>query len=388
MKLSLSLCLLIIARLSLCQQVVYVDPNKSLDKQLRLSEIASDIKYIKLETNDSCFIGEIKKAVLDDSYIFISSPYKDYTRLLMFSVNGKFIRNIGISGRGPGEYSDVMDFCLNRAEQIIYILDPLGKILSYNYSGKYLKTINLTCRPAGLLFFNNMLWLFSAWPDYYLNNGFCILVIPTDKKIGTTYLLNRNWINAKRTPNTLVYPNYFFAKNSNNSISFFEEKFDTIYYIDSQFKVTPKFVIKLTNELPWNLLTTTEYNQAVKTHNALFDFLETKKYFFFSVMIPNPASTYFFVVSKENGEIIKHNTKDKQYILNDLDGGLTFIPKGFASENVLYSSIDCFRLKEYMEGLKSKNQLFKNASQNNRLSQLALGSDISDNPILVFLYLK
>ena len=389
MRLVLFFCFLLINILLSGQKVIKIDPDKGADRQLHLSEIASEIKYVKLETNDSCFISDVVKVVTDGAYIFISSHFKDYTRLLMFSESGKFKRNIGICGRGPGEYSDVMDFSINPSEQIIYILDPLGKILLYNYTGRYLITIKLDARPSNILFHNNKIWLFSAWPDYYLNNGYCIQVIEANNHGKKTYLLNRKRIKITRNPNSYIYPNFHYSVNSGNSISFFEERFDTLYYIDNQFKITPKFVIELKDDLPMNLSTADEFRQAFKTSNNLFDFIEIKNYLLFSVMSPNPVRKYFFAVSKASGEIFKHDmTKDKQQMINDLDIGLPFNLRGYASFNLLYSSIDCFKLKEYLEKVQLKKQPGLNSGQYYHLSKLVNDTKISDNPVLIFIKLK
>lgn len=354
MRTVLFICLLVLSSLSTAQKIVKIDPGKGIIRQLYLSEIASDIKYTKLETNDSCLISQIVKVITDEAHIFVSSHFQDYTRLLMFSKNGNFLRNIGVYGRGPGEYSSVLDFALDPVKKIIYILDPLGKVLLFNYKGNYLRTIKLEARPSNILYHDNKIWLFSAWPDYYLNEGYCILVFPPDNPGEKIYLLNRKRITVKRTQNTLIYPNNYYSVNSDKAVCFFEEKFDTLYYINNNFKITPKYVIELKNDLPLKLVTQTDFNRAIKTHNVLYDFIDTKYYLLFSVMTPNPVTRYFFAVSKTSGDVFRHNTtEDNQQMINDLDDiRLPFNLRGYSSKNVMYSSMDCYKIKEFLENLK------------------------------------
>jgi hypothetical protein len=59
---------------------------------ISLSQMASNVEYIKLETKDNCLLWEgLKKYLFTDNFIFISN--KDH--ILKYSRDGKFIRKIG-----------------------------------------------------------------------------------------------------------------------------------------------------------------------------------------------------------------------------------------------------------------------------------------------------
>jgi hypothetical protein len=365
---------------------IVIDPSKDKEKITYLSEIAKKVEYIKLETTSECNITKISKLIVSDSILLVSSPYTDYTRLLMFNVDGGFIREIGTYGRGPGEYITVLDFTVNKLEKLIYILDTMGKIFVYDYSGKYLKTINLDSRPTNILYNNEAIFLFNAWPDYYLNNGFGITIMPTGKDQKPIYLLNRKSIKAQRTRYALIYPNYFFGVNNDNSVSFIEAKFDTLYNINTKFQIQPKLVIKLVNALPRDLLTEDDYRLAAKKHNTHSSFLEVNNFLFFTVITPKPVKKYLYTMNKSTGEISKNCIDDsKTYIYNDVDGGLSFNPQGVAERGVLYSTFDCFKLKEY---IKDKTSNLKKPSKFNSLDKLIQNSDISDNPIIMLVTVK
>lgn len=76
------------------------------DDSLLLTDIVSDVEYVKLETTDKGLVGELNKGYVSDSAIFYCSrgsgtppPY-----IFMFDrFSGKFIRTLGKSGQGPGE---------------------------------------------------------------------------------------------------------------------------------------------------------------------------------------------------------------------------------------------------------------------------------------------
>ena len=81
-----------------------IDPDRVTD-DLDLSCILTDsIEIIKLNTSDECLIGEIKQVSFTDQFIFVSDPYVSQ-KIFMFDKNGKFVKNIGRQGGGPGEYS-------------------------------------------------------------------------------------------------------------------------------------------------------------------------------------------------------------------------------------------------------------------------------------------
>ena len=74
-----------------------------------LSQIASNIEYIQLETKDDCLMwGGVKRYLFTDDFIFISN--KDH--ILKFSREGKFIRKIGSPGRGPGEIDLIVNMSI------------------------------------------------------------------------------------------------------------------------------------------------------------------------------------------------------------------------------------------------------------------------------------
>lgn len=76
------------------------------DAPLLLSDIVSDVEYVKLETADKGLVGELKRGYVSDSAIFYcsGSAGNPPPHIFMFDrFSGKFIRTLGKSGQGPGE---------------------------------------------------------------------------------------------------------------------------------------------------------------------------------------------------------------------------------------------------------------------------------------------
>lgn len=120
---------------------------------------------IPLETTKESLIGDIYKAMVVRDTIFIMDFRNQ--RLLAFNMNGKFLGQIGVRGRGPREYLEVRDFDIR--ENSIYALD-YRKIHRYNvatfeYEG------NIQINRAYESPFNPIQFAFFGESDYFLWAG-------------------------------------------------------------------------------------------------------------------------------------------------------------------------------------------------------------------------
>lgn len=104
-----------------------------------LSEVFKAGSMVKLETLDTCLIGQIAQIEIKDGYFFINDSWK---RILMFDTLGNFIKQIGRQGQGPGEYTNVSTMTVDGENDKILVC-TWDKIYSYDYSGQHLGTTNL-----------------------------------------------------------------------------------------------------------------------------------------------------------------------------------------------------------------------------------------------------
>jgi hypothetical protein len=68
--------------------------------EVDIREISEKLDLIRLETSESTLIGNINNVVLDDEYIIISSREGYF----LFNRQGKFLRRLFDTGRGPDEF--------------------------------------------------------------------------------------------------------------------------------------------------------------------------------------------------------------------------------------------------------------------------------------------
>jgi hypothetical protein len=95
----------------------------SISKGYRFEDLIEDYKYIKLETNTDCLLGEIKQVEFYESKIFILTE-----EIYCFNLDGKFLFSINQKGRGPSEFIQISNFSIFNG--IIYLTTP-GKLLSF-----------------------------------------------------------------------------------------------------------------------------------------------------------------------------------------------------------------------------------------------------------------
>lgn len=129
-----------------------------LTENIPISEVATNIQYIPLETNIKCLLGQSPRIQITDHNIFIST---DMEHLYRFSRNGKFINEIGRVGKGPGEYNKIINYVIDEKNQNIYINDsPFGKkILCYNFEGRYLQKFKLDMNSMVIeTFYDNIMF--------------------------------------------------------------------------------------------------------------------------------------------------------------------------------------------------------------------------------------
>ena len=106
---------------------------------LNLSDYATEIKYIPLETNDSVLVGRISQISYENEKI-LTGHVTHSGIYYLFDKNGKFCCQIGQSGQGPGDYLLAGQTFMH--ENLIYINDP-RKTLIFDTTGYLVERINL-----------------------------------------------------------------------------------------------------------------------------------------------------------------------------------------------------------------------------------------------------
>lgn len=113
-------------------KAVYIDLNSK--NTVSFYDLFSKMELIPLETNDSSLIKgyNLSVKIHNNRYYILD---KNQNQILIFNMEGKYIRSISKQGNGPGEYSELYDFDFNRFSGDLELLSPVAGIYVYDSLG-------------------------------------------------------------------------------------------------------------------------------------------------------------------------------------------------------------------------------------------------------------
>lgn len=114
--------------------------SQTSDRKIKMSELYSALEYIKLEATPESLIAQVSKIIPLDTQLLIVD--KESSKILLFDVNGKFMRTIGSKGVGAGEFIEIEDVAVDKKGEEIFVLEHSGKrILIYDLKGNFANDI-------------------------------------------------------------------------------------------------------------------------------------------------------------------------------------------------------------------------------------------------------
>ncbi len=108
---------------------------------IKSSEIIADRSFIKLETVDESLFGNIKQIEIFNDHIYIMD-IEHAKALLVYTMDGKFVKKLAIKGVGPGEFLYPHSFKID-PKGFLYLYDNIqSKLIKYQLSElKFLEEI-------------------------------------------------------------------------------------------------------------------------------------------------------------------------------------------------------------------------------------------------------
>ena len=138
-----------------------IDVNSAKEQSISLSKITEKIEAIELEMTENSLIAarSIRRVLYTGEHIIVC----EISKVMLFDNSGKFIRQIGSRGQGPGEFTSIFDITADIINNHIYIITASdNRIICYDFAGKFIKENNLT--KGGVRYIN------------YINNNLLYLV--------------------------------------------------------------------------------------------------------------------------------------------------------------------------------------------------------------------
>jgi hypothetical protein len=367
--------------------IIKFHPESLEENEIKLSEIADDVIYIPLDNSYPIGIYYGYRFVGNSIYISV----KDLG-ILEFDRHGNFIRKIGSSGRGPGEYHYCMYFDVDSNSKSVYILDR-STIKVYSKNGGFHRSFPLSEYEEffdGINYFDEKLILSK---QIHMGQAkYSWLILDT---LGTIIKLKHNPIPAFQSNLSSGGGTYKY----DNKISYWNCYNDTVYsiYPDLNYKAAllfshgkhrqPKSI-----NYPSSI---SEFKSYFSKYLTISTLLETEHYFIFEYFYRRPCITV--IEKKSTKSFITYLEVDKVDgnaiggILNNIDGGLPFLPEIYFTENnreYLVSLLTPIKLRFHIASNQFTNVNPKFPEKKEELEILANSLKETDNPVLMIVRLK
>lgn len=225
-----------------------------LQKEQDLSNILLLKNKIDIKTDTNYLIGQLNKVELYDSNIYLFSKGNN-GGVFAFDQRGEFLYSIDKRGRGPGEFTLITDFLVDKENMELNILDlALKQILIFDLDGKYISSLNLPDSYLHFEKFKNDYYLVRSKPSD-VESGYYATIWNKDKGIidekfpfsnnrngnfSLTHHLYRNMAEVLHWEpfNDTIYSYNFMGKNKKYFINFGDRKLpDQIWEMDNAEKV-------------------------------------------------------------------------------------------------------------------------------------------------------
>lgn len=368
---------------------INLEKGFSNDKIIPLSQIASEVEYIVLETREDCMVRPVVRYYFTDSLIFI----RNFDHILKFSHNGTFIQRIGTSGRGPGEIDLIRNLSFLPDKEILVVQKNYQRELIYfSFSGELIKTLDYEphIQYFKILPDGNFLTYESGY------NGtedvmFCIMNENWDTL--STVSNYSKWTSIPASIQIMIgYPvfePYYFSRNSYHIKSMYN---DTVYKISSD-KIEPEYFInlgkfKLPEELrPERLGVSQVQKFRDNSHNYYFAqiFEASEKIFISAFNYKDSDVPRCLIYNKLTKEciLLTDNDYNSTGFVNDWDGGIDFWPTGQLNDNQVFMPVTPLQFKKLISEKAPGTDEILYPEKKNTLLKLISSLDETDNPILM-----
>lgn len=364
------LCLCCVLSVS-AQKPVVINLAKAISespKEIMLNELASDIRYVPLETTDDCLMN-------NEFYIMQYTGEDIITSgIFHFDKNGKFLNKIGSKGQGPEEYLQDLFAFGDWKNKLLYVQN-WTTLTCYGFDGTFVRSIptpQLNMGAAGLFDENHILYSNDI---YYADKANPIQLYMVDSQNGKTVSKWRGHLEENKKY-SMILTSRDFMYNYDNSL-FYKPALENVIF---------KILSPKKRQLVY------KFDCSGKDIDVSADEVDPKKRFqFLSVYWAKETAQYLFVnYGMKNISRLGIYDKEKKTFTNvtikdNLAGGYDIHPAWTSDDNhllMVYYAGGLLQDKEkrYSTGLlperkKELDELLKNIKED-------------DNPVVILVTLK
>lgn len=360
---------------------------------ITLSQIASNIEYIQLETKDECLLwGGLKKYFFTDNFIFITN--KDH--ILKFTRDGKFIKKIGAPGRGPGEIDLIVTMSVLPDKKLIIVQTNVGrKLLYYNFDGDFIKTVTFTSFVPYVKILRDGKYLTHDEGGSGRNKYTFALV---NEKMDTLSSVKntKHWVYTQSSMIGIGFPQFesYFESGGKN---YFKTMYNDTVFTVSADKIIPAYFIdmgkyKLPDELRPEMLgpeSIQKFNDKRADYYFANVFQAADKLFLTTYSYgKNPQYCHLFNTQSKTGGTLLNKSGTSTGFANDWDAGLDFWPVGRINDRQVFMPINIISIQKEIDRIKATKESIKFPEKQKQLVKMISESDPFNNPVLMILTLK
>jgi hypothetical protein len=347
-----------------------------------LNKLTDSIRYIRLETNDSCLIKQIDKIELADRFLFIKNQ-KD--GLYVFNLNGGYLWTIGRMGKGPGEYIALNDFFIDKLKNRVVIFDQnQSKIMEYGFNGEFKNEYRIQNYPDKVKKIDDRYYFSTSFMKEdtlmyeYEGNNIINKYTKNDFSLGQFKEHVLHFESLSTFEDSITYwnelNNYVFRiKNGTLSKRYFFDFGHSSYKINQNQQSQPDY-------------------KARSEYGSVERFIETKDYIFINSIFKGQVKHVLYDKRTKVASVIDNQLCNKNKLFNNLsfintfDGIVNFWPdkNGILNDSVLYRTFYAYDFKK--SGFCNP-QNDKYSTNNKNLQKIIDESTYSDNPIIMIINL-
>jgi hypothetical protein len=346
-----------------------------------LSEIATDIQYIPLETAPEALMRFVNYLKVANDKFYINTVRE----ILCFNRSGKFLYKLDQQGRGPNEYIYLSDYDIKPEKNLMIVLTR-GKLYFYNETDSgflMVKQLDLKMQPQYSDFYpgeDNILLSFTASTGE--NKFQCVCISPE----GDTLFKRPNFYRFTRNSKVVMGFSTDNIINKNDEILRIKGFLnDTMFTISRDHKFIPYMVMNtggksmttdfLANVPPPDMSSGTSPAAAFL---QISEILEAERYLFYRYYYQKTSS--WGVYDKNSDQTYQFD--GKSLLKDDISGGVNIEPK-FVCNGLIYSWTDALSFKNKMSGDEFRNAEVKDPNRKSELEKLAASVKEDDNHLLI-----
>ena len=371
--------------------IINIEDNLNKEQVVSLSNIGKKLEYIPLETTPNSLMGEILHIELTPKYIFVAAYPSN--GLLQFDRKGKFIKQIGSKGRGPGEYVDASRFCIDQKNERIFIMSCWSRcnVMEFNFDGEYIRSFDQPWESHNFLIYDTVGLVFEiadysptatrvipGTRDYsFLENNISI----TDFECKPLFKIKRHLMrNSNYSPSGVAF--YYF----DNELRFQQFGVDTLYTLKNE-KLEPNAIFNLgKSKMDPNLIFTQSnldnMKKQLKNDISIRLILENQEFLFVKLALGLSDSSKLCVFNKKTSQVTFLKSNEFE---NDIDGGISFWPKYVYNDSILVDYENALQIKNSRQGDQSNKLTGESKKLNDEFINFKNNLTETSNPVIIIL---